>query len=296
MIVVDYNQTGIANFMAEIGSRPGIAPNIDLVRHMIANSLRGYRQKFGEKYGELVVACDSRTYWRKEVFPLYKAGRKKSREESGFDWKAIFEALGTIRDEIDKFFPYKVINVEGAEADDVIAILAEWSQTNNLDCSSPFSFSEPKPFMIISGDHDFIQLQRYKNVKQYSPTKKAMVTSSTTPEKYVLEHTIRGDKGDGIPNAFSADDSFVTGERQKPISTKRLNEWLDDPTLLPNDEEFVSRFRRNKKLIDFNQIPSNIKTAIINNFIEQPSKDRSKLFNYFVHNKMKNMLDVLEEF
>ena len=202
MIVVDYNQTAISNFMAEIGSKPGIKPNVDLIRHMIANSLRSYRQKFGEKYGDIVIACDSRVYWRKEAFIYYKAGRKKSREESGFDWKAIFEALSKIRDEIDEFFPYKVINVEGAEADDVIAILAKWSQDHDLDESSPFSFSEPKPFMIISGDHDFIQLQRYKNVKQFSPTQKKLVAATTTPEKYVLEHTIRGDKGDGIPNAF----------------------------------------------------------------------------------------------
>lgn len=296
MIVVDYNQTAISNFMAEIGNRKDVSVNVDLLRHMITNSLRGYKQKFGKQFGDIVIACDSRNYWRREVFSHYKAGRRKAREESGYDWKSIFEALALIRDEIDNIFPYKVINVDGAEADDVIAILAEWSQKNDLMEIQPFSIFEPRPFLIISGDHDFIQLQKYNNVKQFSPILKKNVTANTTPEKYVLEHTIRGDKGDGIPNAFSADDCLVTGERQKPISSKRLAEWIEDPTLLPNDDEFVTRFKRNKMLVDFTQIPDKIRKDIINNFTKQPNKNRSKLLDYFIKNKMKNMLDVLEEF
>ena len=296
MIVVDYNQTAISNFMAEIGGRTDIEINVGLLRHMIINSLRGYKQKFGKTYGDLVIACDSRNYWRRDVFPLYKAGRKKAREESGFDWKTIFETLSMIRDELDKYFPYKVINVDGSEADDVIAILAEWSQTNDLMNSSPFADGDPKPFMIVSGDHDFIQLQRFKNVKQFSPIQKKHVNVDTTPERYVLEHTIRGDKGDGIPNVLSPDDCLVNGERQKAISTKKLEEWLSDPTRMPNDDEFVTRFRRNKMLVDFTQIPTQVRESVINNFVTQPNKDRSKLLNYFIENKMKNMLEVIEDF
>ena len=296
MIVVDYNQTAISNFMAEIGGRTDVEINTGLLRHMILNSLRGYKQKFGKIHGELVIACDSRNYWRREVFSLYKAGRKKAREESGFDWKLIFETLNQIRDEISNFFPYKVINVDGAEADDVIAVLAEWSQTNNLMNMTPFSEGDPKPFMIVSGDHDFIQLQRYKNVKQFSPIQKKYVNVETTPERYVLEHTIRGDKGDGVPNVLSPDDCFVVGERQKPISQKKLDEWVTDPTRMPTDADFVLRFNRNKTLVDFRCIPEHIKESIINNFVNQPNKDKSKILNYFISNKMRNMLEVIEEF
>jgi len=296
MILVDYSQTAISNLMAEIGHRKDITPNVSLVRHMIANSLRGYKVKFGKEFGEIVIACDSRNYWRKQVFAHYKAGRKKAREESGYDWKSIFEALSLVRDEIHEYFPYKVINTDGAEADDVIATLAEWSQTHDLREIPPFSMTETKPFLIISGDYDFIQLQKYKNVKQYSSIQKKYVTTNTTPEKYVLEHTIRGDKGDGIPNAFSHDDCLVKGERQKSISVKKLNGWLEDPTTLPNDEEFLTRYYRNKTLVDFTQIPANIKNEIINNFMQQPNKNKSKMLDYFIKNKMKTMLDVLEEF
>jgi len=296
MIVVDYNQTAISNMMAEIGGRTDIEINVGLLRHMILNSLRGYKQKFGNEFGDLVIACDNHKYWRRDVFPYYKAGRKKAREESGHDWKAIFETLTMIRNEIDEFFPYKVVNVEGAEADDIIAVLAEWSQTNDLANPNPFTEGDPKPFLIVSGDHDFIQLQRYKNVKQFSPIQKKYVKPDTTPERYVLEHTIRGDKGDGVPNAFSPDNCFITGERQKPISTKKLNEWLDDPTTLPHDDEFKRNYDRNKMLVDFRNIPNSLKNDIVSFYENSPAKNKSKLLNFFIENKMKNMLELIEEF
>lgn len=296
MIVVDYNQTAISNLMAEIGGRTDVEMNVPLLRHMILNSLRGYKQKFGNEFGELVIACDNMKYWRREVFPLYKAGRKKAREQSGFDWKLIFETLSKIRDEIDQYFPYKVVNVHGAEADDIIAVLAEWSQTNDLKNENPFMEGDPKPFLVISGDHDFIQLQRYKNVKQFSPIQKKYVKPDTTPERYVLEHTIRGDKGDGIPNAFSADDCLVNGVKQKSISTKKLEGWLNDPTTLPNDDEFVTRYNRNKVLVDFRYIPENLKNEIVDYFVNSPTKNKSKMLNFFIENKMKNMLELIEDF
>lgn len=295
MIVVDYNQTAISNLMAEIGGRTDVELNMPLLRHMILNSLRGYKQKFGKEFGDLVIACDSRSYWRRDVYPYYKAGRKKAREESGFDWKLIFETLSTIRDEIDSFFPYKVINVDGAEADDVIAILAEWSQTNDLTNAALFE-GDPKPFLVVSGDHDFIQLQRYKNVKQFSPIQKKYVKPDSTSERYVLEHTIRGDKGDGIPNVFSADNSLVVGERQKPVSSKKLEEWFKNPESMPKDPDFVRNYNRNKMLVDFTMIPDTIRSAVIDNFLSQPNKDKSKLLNFFIANKMKNMMELIEEF
>ena len=296
MIIVDFNQTAISNLMAEIGNRTDIELNVPLLRHMIVNSLRGYKQKFGKEYGDIVIACDNIRYWRRSIFPFYKAGRKKAREESGYDWKLIFETLGTIRDEIDKVFPYKVINVDGAEADDVIAILTEWSQKNDLQNITPFSEGDPKPLLIISGDHDFIQLQRYKNVKQFSPVQKKYIKPDTTAEIYVVEHIIRGDKGDGIPNVLSSDDCFIKGDRQKPISTKKLEGWINDPKSMPQDMEFIKNFERNKLLVDFTSIPNEIRNEVINNFVNQPSKNKSMLLNYFIENRMKNMLELLEEF
>lgn len=292
MIVVDFNQVGIANLMVELGGRKDININLPLIRHMILNSIRGYKQKFGSKYGDLVIACDNRTYWRRSVFEHYKANRKKDREESGYDWKAIFDALATVREELDKVFPYPVINVEGAEADDVIATLAEWSQTNDLDGM----LEEPKPFLILSGDHDFGQLQKYTNVVQYSPIQKKFLKPDRRPEAYVIEHIIRGDTGDGIPNVLSDDTCIVEGRRQKPIMTKKLDEWINDPSKMPSDDAFKTNYERNKVLVDFTMIPMSVKTAIINNFMGQPKKDRSQLMNFFMQHRMKMMLEVISEF
>jgi 5'-3' exonuclease len=293
MIVVDFNQTAISNLMMEVGGRNDIEIQVPLLRHMILNSIRSYKKKFGAEYGELVIACDNQTYWRREYFPYYKAGRKKAREESGFDWKTIFEALNLIRSELEVFFPYKVINVDGAEADDIIAVLAEWSQTND---TNNVLFNEPKPFLIMSGDHDFIQLQKYDNVKQFSPVQKKFVKPEISPEKYIFEHIIRGDKGDGVPNVLSDDDSIVTGTRQKAIRQDKIDIWYKDFEAMPQDANFKKNYERNKMLVSFDSIPQKVKTAIINSYVDKPQKDKSKLLNFFIEHKMKNMLELIEEF
>jgi len=293
MIVVDFNQTAISNLMMEVGGRNDIEIQVPLLRHMILNSIRSYKKKFGAEYGELVIACDNQTYWRREYFPYYKAGRKKAREESGFDWKTIFEALNLIRSELEVFFPYKVINVDGAEADDIIAVLAEWSQSND---TNNILFNEPKPFLIMSGDHDFIQLQKYDNVKQFSPVQKKFVKPEISPEKYIFEHIIRGDKGDGVPNVLSDDDSIVTGTRQKAIRQDKIDIWYKDFEAMPQDANFKKNYERNKMLVSFDSIPQKVKTAIINSYVDKPNKDKSKLLNFFIEHKMKNMLELIEEF
>lgn len=293
MIVIDFNQTAISNLMAELGGRKDVDINLSLIRHMIINSLRGYKQKFGAKYGDMVIACDNQTYWRRSVYPQYKANRKKEREESGYDWKAIFEALKTIRKEIEEFFPYPILNVDGAEADDIIATLAEWSQDNDL---SSGMFNDPKPFLIVSGDHDFIQLQKYSNVSQYSPLKKKLVKPERNPEQYVIEHIIRGDSGDGVPNVLSDDTCLVEGRRQKPILSKKMEEWIKDPSKMPQDEQFKANYARNSQMVDLTKIPNQLKVDIINTYVSQPKKDRSQLINYFMQNRMKLMLEAVSEF
>ena len=286
MIIVDYSQTIISNLMAELNGRKDIELEIPLLRHMVLNTLRSYNNKFKEDYGNMVIACDSKEkYWRKEYFQFYKSNRKKARDESGYDWNMIFNAINQIKNEIKDIFPYKVLEVGGAEADDIIATLCKWTQINSME-----------KVLIVSGDHDFFQLQKYKNIKQYSSLKNKFVKAERPTEHLVLEHIIKGDRGDGIPNVFSADDSIINGERQKPVSSKKLQEWLDDPTTLPTDESFKRNFDRNKKLVDFSQIPKQIELEIINNFENYNQNDKSRILNYFIEHKMKQMVDYLEEF
>lgn len=294
MIIVDYSQTIISNLMAEIGNRRDVEIDVNLLRHMVINTIRSFKVKFEREYGELVIACDSRKYWRKQVFSYYKANRKKAREDSGFNWPEIFDAINLIKEELRTFFPYRVIEIEGAEADDIIASLVFWSEKNYTDENS--MFPTPKPILIVSGDHDFNQLQRYKHVKQFSPVQKKFVKPDTTPERYVLEHIIKGDKGDGVPNVLTGDDALVNGERQRPVSSKKLEEWIDNPDSMPKDETFVRNFHRNRTLVDLSYIPVNIQEQVINTFTEYPVKDKSNLLNFFISNRMKMMIEHLGEF
>jgi hypothetical protein len=299
MIIVDFNQTAISTLMAELAGRTDVEIRKDLIRHMIINAIRSYRVKFGEKYGELVIACDNRKYWRKDKFPYYKASRKKARADSGFDWKLIFDTLAEIRAELHQFFPYQVIDVEGAEADDVIATLAQWSQTNNLRQDGMFGEPQPEPVLILSGDHDFVQLQRFKNISQFSPIHKKWIKPESSINAYLMEHIIKGDKGDGIPNILSPDDCFVTETRQKPVSSKKLAEWVKiapDDFHQHVDDAAARNFNRNRYLIDFDCIPDAVRNGIVEAWTTQPRKDRSQLLNYFIENKMKNMIEHLGEF
>lgn len=269
--------------MAEIGTRKDVPLDVDLLRHMVVNTIRSHKIKFQREYGNIVLACDSKKYWRKQYFQYYKANRKKAREDSGLDWHLIFDSINLIKEEFIKYFPYQVIEVEGAEADDVIATLTEQANIKK------------DPVLIISGDHDFYQLQKYDLVKQYSPVQKKFVKGDLSPEKYVIEHIVKGDKGDGIPNILSEDDSIVSGIRQKPVSSKKLQEWLDNPDLLLT-KEFKHNFQRNKTLVDFDCIPLELKENIINSFTNYPVKDKSKLLDYFIANRMKQMIEYLEDF
>jgi hypothetical protein len=294
VIIIDYSQTIISNLMAELGNRRDVEIEVDLLRHMVLNTIRSHKVKFQREYGDIVLACDSKKYWRKQHFPYYKANRKKNREESGLNWALIFDSINTIKEEIKAVFPYKVIEIEGAEADDVIAALAEWSVDN--DVKEGTLISEPNPLLIISGDHDFIQLQKYKHVKQFSPVHKKFIKPDSTPDAYVFEHIIKGDTGDGIPNVLTPDDAFIKGERQRPVSSKKLTEWFNNPSSRPTDVIFQRNFDRNKMLVDFTCIPSNIKDSIINTFVSYQKNDKSKILDYFIANRMKMLMEHLEEF
>ena len=287
MILVDLNQVMISNLMMQIGSKKASVEE-DLVRHMVLNSLRLYRKKFGEKYGELVICCDDKNYWRRDFFPYYKAHRKKDRAESGLDWHMILEVLKGIREDRKEKFPYKVIQVDRAEADDVIASLCheygDLGVTNGSD-----------PILILSSDKDFVQLQKYANVEQYSPMQKKFINCSN-PARYIHEHILRGDRGDGVPNFLSADDVFVIGKRQKPLSTKKIDAWNG---MSPNDfcsDEMLRGYKRNQQLVDLDFVPDHIQEEVIDIFDNYKLNGRDKMFNYFVQKRLKNLMEVIQEF
>lgn len=286
MIIVDMNQVMIASLMSSL--RGQTVPDENLIRHMVLNSLRTNRRKFKDKFGEMIIACDDTNYWRKQVFPYYKASRKKSREKSPLDWNSIFTILNKIREEIKDNFPYPVIRVKSAEADDIIA---SFCHENGRQLGGD-------PILILSGDKDFMQLQKYSNVHQFDPVRKRFLECSD-PAKYLVEHILRGDTGDGVPNFLSSDDTFVSGTRQRQLRQTLIDQIMatDGPEEWSGmTEELRRNYHRNRMLIDLTQVPNDIRDEVRQQYEDQSDKDRSKLFNYFIKNKLKHMMENINEF
>jgi 5'-3' exonuclease len=280
MLLIDLNQVLLAGLMAQISSNKKEKLDENLIRHMTLNIIRNHVKNFKE-YGEVVLCCDNRKYWRKEYFPFYKASRKKTREKSDLDWHMIFDMLAKFKQELKETFPYKVIDVDGAEADDIIGTLVP-------------IYARDQKILILSSDGDFLQLQNYPNVKQYNPSLKKYIVSEN-PVQDLKEKIIRGDKGDGIPNILSPADCFVRDLRQKPMVKNTLEKFMRE-SYLDQEETIKANWIRNSTLIDLSFIPQEIKQKIINTYEETKPASRQKLLNYFIEHKLKNLMDVIEEF
>lgn len=283
MIILDLSQVMISNLMVQIGNHTNTKIEENMVRHMVLNSIRAYRSRFFSEFGEIVIACDNKNYWRRKLFPYYKANRKKNIEKSELDWASIFECMNKIRAELKEFFPYKVIDVETAEADDIIATLTK------------MVIGTGEKVLILSGDKDFIQLHKYPHVTQYDPVRKKNITNDN-PERYLEEHILKGDSGDGIPNILSSDNCFVVGERQKPMTQKKIDAFIELGIIGKFDHPNFRNYVRNDTLINLDRIPEEVSVKIQESYIDQKDKDRSKLFDYFMTNKLKLLTEHLGEF
>lgn len=281
--MLDLNQVLIANLMQHLNGKSSSDLDENFVRHMALNSLRGYIKQFKSKYGKMVICCDSKKYWRRDVFPHYKSHRKKDRDKSDFDWGLIFDTLNKIRDELKLHFPHKVLEIEGAEADDIIAVL----------CSK---FARKEDILIISSDKDFVQLQKYNRVQQYSPILKRFIQTDD-PTSFVKEHIMRGDRGDGIPNFLSPGDTFVSGERQKSINKRNLMEWMKmDPPDFCKTDDMKNGYARNQLLVDFESIPVSLRENILVAYDNAKPGTMKDMLNYMIEKKMRQMIEVADEF
>jgi hypothetical protein len=284
LILIDYNQIMLASLFASIGNHTNAELDENTIRHMFLNSLRANRKKFSGDYGEIVICADGKNTWRKSAFPYYKANRKKTRDESELDWNELYRIINLIREELQEFFPYKVLHFDGLEADDIIGTICH-------EFGNPMNTGEP--ILILSGDKDYIQLQKYANISQYNPVMKKWIRDND-PDRFLLEHIIRGDKGDGVPNILSADNCIVIGDRQKPVTTKKIEAIIQNPNDM--DETTKIRFARNKMLIDLGEIPENYRKTIMEEYAKEKEVGRSKLFNFFMEKRLRNLLSDIQDF
>lgn len=295
VILTDYSQILVSNamaFAADFQKGTGAEKKQeDILRHSILTTLLSYKTQYGKKFGDILIACDGRNYWRKEVFPQYKQHRKGDREESKIDWSAIFNIGSKLLEEFKTTFPYRIIQVDRAEGDDVIAILTK--HLSEVDKTETEFMSESSPIIIISSDGDFKQLHTYKNVKQWNPIMKKLVAK---PDKYfLLEKIIRGDKGDGIPSILCDDDFLITKLTRAPAITKAIiSKFLSGNDLSQINSQ---RFLRNRMLIDFDYIPTDVATDIIEQFNTVPViKDKGKILNYLIAHRCRMLMEQIQNF
>lgn len=278
MILLDYNAIAISNVVTQ---KLDIDEN--LVRHMILNSIRMYRSRHRQQYGEIVICTDGFKNWRREAFPPYKHKRKDARKESKMDWNELFRITNLVLEEIKENMPYKVVEVEEVEADDIIGVLCEDSQ----------EFGRGGAILIISSDKDFVQLQKYNNVSQYSPMKKKMIKEEL-PRKQLMELVLKGDTSDGVPNVLSGDQVFVEGIRQTPLRQKVIDQLINDPKCM--GDEIYRNYLRNKKLIDLSETPDLLKEKIINNYESQNPISGKNVLKYLMEKRCKLLIESVGDF
>jgi len=285
MLIFDVSGVLIAALMGSIGNHHNIELSEDNLRTMSLNTIRALNKKFKGEYKNVVLACDDKHQWRRDIFPYYKAARKKEREKSEINWKLAFDTFNKIKDELRDNFPYRVIQVPGAEGDDVIACLVK-----------RYYNEDPEGILILSTDKDQMQLQRYAGVRQYSPVQKKFLKTDN-PLAFLKEHIIRGDRVDGIPSFNSADGCFITGERQKKVMQTSVDRWIHmEPAEFCTTNELMRGWKRNEQLISFDFIPERIESDVIAQYEQQVGKDRSKLFNYLTKTRQRALLENIGDF
>ena len=297
MILVDYSQVALAAILTFQRELKGTESEVkNLIRHVTLSTIKSYKKKYGKEYGELVICCDGRKYWRKEFFEQYKGMRKSNRDKSDLDWKLIFDTLSEMREDIAKHFPWRVIHVDRAEADDIIAVMSKWLQENQLVQEG--LVEETQKVLILSSDKDFKQLQLYPTVKQWSPMQKKYITASKQEIRdFMIEHIVKGDTGDGVPNILSKDDVFMIGERQKPMSAKRLAEFIDKGFDACKNDDERRNWHRNATLVDFQFIPEDVQKSIVDTYLSnKPNGDKMTVMNYLMEHRCRLLLEELEDF
>ena len=279
MILLDNNQILIASMFQSFKYNEEL--DEDFIRHLVLNTYRMYRTKFFNLYGELVICHDATNCWRKDFFPEYKQNRKKQQKKSPYDWNEIHNIMDVIREEVKNIFPYKNIRIHKTEADDIIAVLCK-------------NYHSTEKILIVSSDKDFQQLQMFPNIKQYSPIQKKFIDCQN-PKQFLLDHVLRGDSSDGIPNILSDDDVHINEDKRQKRLTKKVFEGLYEEVKSGSISERPN-WKRNKKLIDLSYIPAEYENKILESYSTEEIRGRENLLNYFIEKRLKNLMEYIGDF
>lgn len=279
MILVDLNNVVFGRIVIEFSNQ---ALTKDHLRHIILDTLQTRILKHRKEYGDVIIAKDGKNYWRKKIFPYYKQQRKAQRDKSIIDWVSLFGYMDELAEEFKVYLPYPFVTLNEAEADDVIYCMI-------------VNLRKGEKTLILSGDKDLGQLQRYEGVSQYNPNQKTWVEVSD-PNTFLQEHIFRGDASDGVPNILSQDSCFVSRIRQTTLRRERVSAWIDkDPRDVLTPEQ-LRNYHRNKTMIDLNEIPFHIQDQIAALYEEQANKQKMSLYKYFHSHRLKGLMESINDF
>lgn len=296
VVLVDFSQAVISACAAQAKDLRDGGDFKGLVKHVTLNMLLSWKRKFN---GHMILCMDSRHYWRKDEFPHYKGHRKHDKDDSFIDWDALFETLNELKVELKDNFSFPVIEVEGAEADDIIAVLTSYFQENELVNTG--LIDEPREVVIVSTDGDFQQLQKFHGVKQWNNVQKKFITCKN-PKQFLIEHIVEGDTGDNVPSITTGDDwskarADGVATRAKPFKKARISEFYHKGIDACQDEEERRNWKRNELLVDFDSIPSAINNKVVSAYLSyEVAGNQKKIFDYLVKNKMKLLMGAVPEF
>lgn len=278
MIVFDFSNLAHVTFHSLNTSSDLDAYDLNIYRHVVLNKIGATVSELRKDFDtEIVLACDGGNYWRKDIFPHYKASRKKQHNKSDIDFTTFYHNMDVLIGEFKSFMPFKVLLIEKCEADDIIGTL----------CLK----NKKKKIAIVSADKDFRQLCN-KNVRLFNPIKQKFIDG----EYCLFTHIVKGDKDDGIPNVLSENDCFVTGTRQNSMYKAKLEELLsyeinlENAPLIKENPAILERINENKDLIDLSKIPE----EYINTIIEEYSNctiSKKEMFNYFMKNRLTKIME-----
>ena len=252
-----------------------LSVNYDLMKFRIFDSI--YRSLFRVNgVREVVLAMDDRRSWRKLYWTKYKANRKDKRERLDLDWDEYFEVYESFMQEIKDHFPFKVIKVKDAEADDVIGAVV---------------LGKPQDFYIISTDKDFLQLSSPR-VKIYNPLKKTLV-EHPNPELFLVQECMTGQAKDNIYNVKTPLD-YPDGKRKPGFGAKAFEKALAGAGgykqfLIDND--LTERFEFNRNLMDFARIPTEIQRRIMRDYDGYQKPDLGMIHEFFKKHQYPEYLD-----
>jgi len=293
---------GLNTFIRAFGATPATNEDGDHI-----GGITGFLFSIGKcvrdfKPTRCVVVFDGRggSKRRKTINKSYKANRANRTRLRRHD-----HAMATIEDEQEAMrhqfsrlisyldcLPVTFIAIDGIEADDTIAYIAEMYRETS------------KEITIVSTDRDFYQMVD-DTIRVWSPIKKKMYTVETvheefgvTPQNYVVYRTFTGDKSDNIEGVNGIGPKTLLKHLPELAQQEEFtpDALFEKSTQLRDDSKTYQKILESREIIEQNYQLMNLKlldfsathTSNIRRILEQPisSLNKNEFQRLFMEDKM----------